>query len=101
MSNPFSIHFDCPLKIEDVVVTFNGGEPIVLKNHTITEVDIEPGKYTVHAIYSIDCGGNPMEMDKTLEAYIEKGFDYDAKVCMILKIFSLLKRYGSTPTACC
>ena len=101
MANEFTIHFDNPMKIDCVHLTIGEDQEIVLENHTDTKVDIEPGWKTIRAVYSIDSGGNFMEMDRTIQVYIDPGFDYMAKVCLILKSFSLLKIYPDGMVACC
>ncbi len=100
MSNRFNIHLDTPLNIPMIKVRFNGGEVIELKNHADTTVDIEPGRYTINAVYSLYFGESQMDYNKTIETVVDGGFDYEAKICMVLKIFSFLKIYGR-PTACC
>ena len=101
MTNEFTIRFENPLKIQDIHMTVDADQEYVLNNHSETRVDIEPGMHTIRAVYSLDCGGNFMDLDKTIDVYIEKGCNYEAKVCQILKIFSLLKIYEDGTLSCC
>lgn len=89
------------MNIPEIKVTFNGGEPIILNNHTETEVEIEPGTYSIRAVYSLIFGESRMNFDKEVTGVVEAGFDYEAKICLVLKIFTFVKIYGSDKTRCC
>lgn len=102
MSNPFKIFFDTTLNVPEVRISFNGGEIITLRNHEVTEVDLEPGRYTLRAQYELPFSSTQMEFDREIDAVIEKGFDYEAKICIVLKNFNFLKVYGKrNPDSCC
>ena len=102
ISNHFKIYFDTTLNVPEVNISFNGGETITLMNHEVTEVDLEPGRYTLRAVYNIPFSSTQMEFDREMEAVIEAGFDYEAKICIVLKNFNFLKVYGKrNPDSCC
>ena len=62
--NHFKIYFDTTLNVPEVNISFNGGEAITLVNHEVTEVDIEPGRYTLRAIYNLPFSTTQMEFDR-------------------------------------
>ncbi len=93
MANTMDIKYECPLNIPKIRVTFNGGKEIILNNHSDTHIDLEPGKYTIRAVYSLYFGESQLDYDKTIESVVEGGFDYEARICPILKIFSFNKIY--------
>lgn len=102
MGNPFRIYFDTTLNIPEVRISFNEGEEIVLENHKVTDVDIEPGRYALRAIYNLPFSSTRMEFDRVVDTVIEPGFDYEAKICIVLKNFNFLKIYGKrNPDSCC
>ena len=102
MTNPFRIYFDTTLNVPEVKLSFNGGETITLVNHEVTEVDIEPGRYTLRAIYNLPFSTTQMEFDREVDTVIEAGFDYEAKICIVLKNFNFLKIYGKrVKDSCC
>ena len=101
MSNKFTIKLDTPLNIPKIDVTFNGGEVITLYNHTETEVDLEPGRYDIRAVYSLIFGGSSMDFDREVVGVVEEGFNYEAKICLVLKIFTFMKIYGEKKNSCC
>lgn len=93
MTNKPVIHYSCSLNIPQIEITFNEKNKVVLQNHSDTEIELEPGRYSIRAVYSLLFGESRMDFDKTIDAVVEEGFNYEAKICLILKVFSLVKVY--------
>lgn len=92
MSNKFKIFYESTLNIPQIELRFDGGEPVILKNNTATDIELEPGPHEVSSSHSLFVGSSQMDFAKKFNVTIEEGLDYDAKVCIILKSLSLVKR---------
>ena len=100
MVNRFKIYFDCRINVPDLFLKFEGFEPFHMKNHSVREVEIEPGCYKLFVAYQMVVGDSSMDFTKELEAVIEPGWDYTAKICMVLKSFTWLKRVSGSQRCC-
>ena len=100
MVNRFKIYFDCGINIPDLFLKFEGFEPFHMENHSVREVEMEPGCYKLFAAYQMVVGDSTLDFTKELEAVIEPGWDYTAKICMVLKLFTWLKRVGGSQRCC-
>ena len=100
MTNRFTIYYDCGINIPELFIQFGNEKPIRLTNHSSTEVELEPGVYDLYAAYQMVVGDQTMDFEKKVTAVIEEGFDYTAKICMVLKSFTLLKRFEGKQSCC-
>ncbi len=100
MVNRFTIYYDCGINIPELYLQFEGQKPIHLTNHSSVEVEMEPGTYTLYAAYQLVVDNNSMDFLKKVEAVIEEGYDYTAKICMVLKSFTWLKRLDGKQRCC-
>ena len=100
MTNRFTIYYDCGINIPELFLQFGNEKPIHLMNHTSAEVELEPGVYDLYAAYQMVVDNQTMDFEKKVTAVIEEGFDYTAKICMVLKSFTLLKRFDSSNRCC-
>jgi len=100
MVNRFKIHYDCGINIPRIFLKFEGSEPFQLDNHSVKEIELEPGRYKLFAAYQLFIGDQSMDFTKEVETVIEEGYDYTAKICMVLKSFTFLKRFESTQRCC-
>ena len=101
MSNPFKIHFDCLINIPEIFMQFDDTEPFSMKNHSVRDMDLEPGHHSLYVGYRMVVGDKGVDFTDRLDVVIDRGFDYNAKICNILKTFTFLKIYGSDDGSCC
>ena len=71
-----------------------------MENHSVKEIELEPGRYKLFAAYQMVVGENTMDFIKEVEAIIEPGYDYIAKICMVLKTFTFLKKIDGSQRCC-
>ena len=100
MVNRFKIYYDCGINIPCVFLKFEGHEPFQLDNHSVKEIELEPGRYKLFAAYQLLIGDQSLDFTKEVETVIEEGYNYTAKICMVLKSFTFLKRIESTQRCC-
>ena len=100
MTNRFTIYYDCGINIPELFIRFGNEKPIHIINHSSAEIELEPGVYDLYAAYQMVVGDQTMDFEKKATAVIEEGFDYSAKICMVLKSFTLLKRFGNSDRCC-
>ena len=100
MTNKFTIHYDCGINIPELFLQFDNGMKVHLTNHSSAEVELEPGTYDLYAAYQMVVEDQTMDFEKKVVAVIEEGFDYTAKICMVLKSFTLLKRFNGQQRCC-
>ena len=100
MTNRFTIYYDCGINVPELILKFEGHDMIRLSNHSSVEVELEPGIYNLFAAYQLIVDNQTMDFEKNAVAVIEEGFDYTAKICMVLKSFTLLKKVGNSQKCC-
>ena len=100
MVNRFKIYYDCGINIPDLFLKFEGCEPFHMPNHSVKELELEPGRYKLFAAYQMVVGDQTMDFTKEVEAVVEEGWDYTAKICMVLKSFTFLKRVQGSQRCC-
>ena len=49
MVNRFKIYYDCGINILDLFLKFEGCEPFHMPNHSVKELELEPGRYKLFA----------------------------------------------------
>ena len=100
MANKFKIYFDCGINVPELFLKFDGYEPFHMENHSVKELELEPGRYKLFAAYQMIVDESSLDFTKEVEAVIEEGCDYTAKICRVLKSFTFLKRVKG-PQRCC
>ena len=100
MANRFKIYYDCGINIPELFLQFDNDVCVHLTNHSVAEVELEPGVHDLFAAYQMVVDNQTMDFEKRLTAVVEEGFDYIAKICMVLKSFTWLKRFDGNSRCC-
>ncbi len=100
MANRFKIYYDCGINIPELFLQFDNDVCVHLTNQSVAEVELEPGVHDLFAAYQMVVDNQTMDFEKRITAVVEEGFDYTAKICMVLKSFTWLKRFDGNSRCC-
>ena len=100
MSNRFDISYDCRIDIPIVFLKFDGYEGFHVPNHSVVDVDIEPGKHKLFVGYQLKVGDTSHDYVKEFDVWIEPHNNYTVKICPYTKALSFVKRIDGLQPCC-
>ena len=100
MTNRFDIFYDCRIDIPMVFLKFDGYEGFHVPNHSVVDVDIEPGKHKLFAGYQLIVGDASNDYVKEMDVTIEPNRNYTVKICPYTKTMTFVKRMDGLQRCC-